>query len=357
MSNKLDGYLKQISGVDTQLRDFQHASRLFVDDTFRLAPKHKHLFHVALRVNSNAYKIPSLQLQNQNEINLLVKSCSLPGFNVTVETVNQYNRIKQVQTKQAFNTVTIKFHDDNNSTIHRLWQNYYNYYYATPGTSRLPGAYRRTAMKNEIANSFRYGLDNNSSVPFFDSIVIYQMARQEFVSYTLVNPIIKSWTFDQVDYGQGGPTECTMQVDYEGLFFGNGIVQPGNPIGFALSHYDRTPSPLGAGKSTGITGLANVLGGIGTVFGDVASGRFTESPLDFLATAVTAVNTYNNAKAITKEGLLREGRQIVNSTVTQVFNNAADELVQRRTGGLNNIVVPRAPATQQTTPATQINIP
>ena len=346
------------SPSNVTLKDYQHAARVFSDDQFRLAPKHKFLFHVAFNINPSALKNIDLVERYKNEINVLVKAVDLPQYKVTTESLNQYNRKKVVQTTHKYDPVSITFHDDNMGLINQLWQNYYSYYYATPSTSSLPGSYRRTAMKNEIANNFRYGLDNNSSVPFFDSIIIYQMARQEFVSYTLVNPIIKSWTFDQADYGQGGPTECTMQVDYEGLYFGNGAVQPGNPVGFALQHYDRTPSPLGAGKARGITGLANVLGGIGTVFGDIASGRFKESPLDFLATAVTAVNTYNNAKAITKEGLKLEGRQIVNSTVTQVFNNAADEIVQRRTGGLNNIVVPRANSTQtNTTPANPINIP
>lgn len=359
MSNKLDGFINGVLNPGGQMRDFQHAARTFNDDTFRLAPKHKHLFHVAFRVNQVALKTPSLVLQNQNEINLLVKSVTLPSFNVQVDTVNQYNRIKQVQTKQTFNPVTIKFHDDNYSTIHRLWQNYYSYYYATPNTSSVPGSYNRTAMKNEVANRFRYGLDNNSSVPFFNSIVIYQMARQEFVSYTLVNPLVKSWNFDTANYGDGGGAECTMQLEYEGIYFGNGRVQPGNPIGFALSHYDRTPSPLtvGGGGTSTLFGRGGVLQGIADVFGDVASGRWKESPIDFLATAITAANTYNNAKKLTKEGIRNEGRAIINSTVTATFNNAANELVQKRTGGLNSIVVPTANTTTPTTVATQRNIP
>lgn len=357
MANKLDGFLSGLTNPGGEMRDFQHAARTFSDDTFRLAPKHKHLFHVCLKINTAAYKIPSLILQNQNEINLLVKNVTLPSFTIQTDTVNQYNRIKHVQTKQSFQPVTIKFHDDNNSTINRLWQNYYSYYYATPSTASVSGSYQRNAMSR--GTPYRYGLDNDSSYPFFSSIVVYQMARQEFVSYELINPLIKSWAFDTVDYNSGQPQECTMSFEYEAVKFGHGRVSPGNPLGFALEHYDRTPSPLsiaGGGTPT-LLGTGGVLAGIADVFGSVSSGRWTESPLDFLSTAITAVNTYQNAKKLTSEGLKTEGRSIINSTVTGTINQAANEIVQARTGGLNKIVVPTANSQTETTQAQQRNLP
>ena len=299
MANKLDGFLSGLTNPGGQMRDFQHAARTFSDDTFRLAPKHKHLFHVCFKINTAAYKIPSLGLQNPNEINLLVKNITLPSFTIQTDAVNQYNRIKHIQTKQSFQPVTVKFHDDNNSTINRLWQNYYSYYYATPNVANVTGSYNRNAIEKTMP--YRYGLDNNSSFPFFDSIIVYQMARQEFVSYELINPLVKTWSFDSVDYNSGQTQECTMTFDYEAVKFGNGRVVPGNPLGFALNHYDRTPSPLsvGGGGTSTLFGTGGVLAGIADVFGNVASGRFTESPLDFLSTAISAVNTYQNAKNLT----------------------------------------------------------
>ena len=353
MANKLDGFLSGLTNPGGQMRDFQHAARTFSDDTFRLAPKHKHLFHVCLKINTAAYKIPSLILQNQNEINLLVKNITLPSFTMQTDAVNQYNRIKHIQTKQSFQPVTVKFHDDNNSTINRLWQNYYSYYYATPNVANVTGSYKRNAIEKTMP--YRYGLDNDSSFPFFDSIIVYQMARQEFVSYELINPLVKTWAFDSVDYNSGQTQECTMTFDYEAVKFGNGRVVPGNPLGFALNHYDRTPSPLsvGGGGTSTLFGTGGVLAGIADVFGNVASGRFTESPLDFLSTAISAVNTYQNAKNLTSAGLRTEGRAIINSTITGTINQYANEIVQNRTGGLNKIVVPTANQQAQSTQATQ----
>lgn len=348
MANKVNGFFT--NSTSTNLRDFQHAARLFSDDTFRLAPKHKHLFHVSFQINPLAYALPSMLLQNPNEINLLVKNVTLPSFNINVETVNQYNRIKQVQTKQSFQPVTIKFHDDNYGTIHRLWQNYYTYYYATPGTSFVVGSYARNAMKNEIANRYKYGLDNGSTVPFFNNIVLYQMAKQQYVSYTLVNPIIKSWSFDTVDYGSGQPQEISMQLEYEGLYFGNGKVTEGDPQGFSLQHYDKTPSP-----SKIVTANNRNTGGT-TPFGDPTDSKFLQPPVDFVANAITTVNSYNNAKTTTQRGLAAEGQKIINSTLSNTIGNASADTATQRTGGLNKIVIPTPATARPSTKATPRNL-
>ena len=82
-------------------RDQRHASRLFVDDQFRLAPKHKFLFHVAFSINPAACKNINLTQRHRNEIGMLVKNIDLPGFEVTVESANQYNRKKKIQASRS----------------------------------------------------------------------------------------------------------------------------------------------------------------------------------------------------------------------------------------------------------------
>ena len=340
MANKVNGFFTNTTS--TNLRDARHAARTFSDDTFRLAPKHKHLFHVNLQINPLAYALPSMLLQNPNEINLLVKNATLPGFNINVETVNQYNRIKQVQTKQTFQPVTLKFHDDNYGTMHRMWQNYYSYYYATPGTAFAIGSYARNAMKNEIANSYKYGLDNGSTKPFFKNIVLYQMAKQQYVSYTMVNPIIKSFAFDTVDYGSGQPQEITMTLEYEGLYFGNGRVTDGDPLGFALEHYDKTPSPIKLGPGLPVE--------------EVGSKKFFIPPPETYANALKTINSYQNAKTTTQRGLNAEGQRIINRTLTNTIGNATVDTELQRSGGLNIIVIPQSAAITASTKATPRNL-
>ena len=86
MANKFNGLLDSIAnGVlnpKGNMADWQHASRLYVDDAMRLAPKSKFLFHVQFEVTSAAQGIiPQLFEGNSlNEIGMLVKRADLPKF-------------------------------------------------------------------------------------------------------------------------------------------------------------------------------------------------------------------------------------------------------------------------------------
>jgi hypothetical protein len=240
------------NNTNVLMRDQQHAARVFVDDQFRLAPKHKFLFHVAFNINIGALRNIDLVQRHRNEINMLVKSCSLPQFSISAETLNQYNRKKNVQTTHKHNPIEINFHDDNMGIINQLWQNYYKYYYADPTSAEDTNAYRRNATKGYSFVNNAYGLDNGSLNPFFNYITIYQMARHEYVSYKLHNPIITSWNHNKVDYAQTGVHDNQMQLSYEAVSYNVGETTQGDPEGFGLEHYDSTPSPLQVGDDGSI---------------------------------------------------------------------------------------------------------
>ena len=242
MSFTPNSFLYQPSNVT--LRDQQHAARVFTDDQFRLAPKQKFLFHVAFSINSAALKDASLVDRYRNEINVLVKSCDLPTYTLTVETLNQYNRKKNIQTTHKQNAINITFHDDNMGLINHVWQNYYSYYYSDPMSALDPAAYKRNATRSSDFITTPYGLDNGSTLPFFNYIKIYQMARHEYISYTLYNPIISSWSHNKVDYAAQGPMENVMSIQYEAVSYDAGDVSTGDPEGFGLEHYDVEKSSL-----------------------------------------------------------------------------------------------------------------
>ena len=78
MANKLTPFLDNlVSGALSpkgNLADYQHASRLYVDDAFKYAPKSKFLYHVAFNINRKASSIiPQLSEKHSNTINMLVK--------------------------------------------------------------------------------------------------------------------------------------------------------------------------------------------------------------------------------------------------------------------------------------------
>ena len=98
----LNGFLDNVvSGAlnpKGNLADYAHGSRLYVDDSHRLTPKVKFLYHVTFNINPGASAvIPQLREKNMNELNMLVKSAQLPAYNIQTDVKHQYNRKKIVQ--------------------------------------------------------------------------------------------------------------------------------------------------------------------------------------------------------------------------------------------------------------------
>lgn len=234
---------------NTIVRDWQHAARLFTDDQFRLAPKHDFLFHVAFGINTAALTDASLIQRHRNEIGMLVKSVTLPEFTVTVEKLNQYNRKKNTQTIHKHSDVEIKFHDDNMGLINKLWQNYYEWYYADSNTAKITGAYARNATKEYKYVNHAYGFDPANTNVFFTYIDIYQMARHEYVKYRLINPIVSGWNHNGLSYSEAKTHDNVMKISYEAVSYSNGHVTTGMG-GFGVEHYDQTPSPLRSNDTT-----------------------------------------------------------------------------------------------------------
>lgn len=328
------------------LGDFAHASRLFVDADMRLAPKVKFLYHVSFFINTAALKDTGYKTKHQNEINMLVKRADLPKFSISTETLNQYNRKKVVQTKVDYSPVNIAFHDDNLGVARQLWENYFAYYYADPTAGKSISNYKRNAMKSGSTILTPYGLDNNSTIPFFEKIVIYQMSKAKWASYTLVNPLITSWNHDTMDYSQNAPVEHSMSVAYESVSYDTGEVKQGDPPGFGVEHYDTMPSPIsiGGGGSRSLFGAGGVLAGASSVFGDISSGKAFESPLSAIGTAIKAINTYQNAKSLTKSGITQE--------LTGIATKGLNAIAATGVSGVKNTVFPVAETSSTTTTAT-----
>jgi len=327
MANIFNGFLDNlINGALSpkgDMADYSHAARLFTDDNFRLAPKQKFLYHVTLNLNDNVVNkvLPGWVGRHTNEVNMLVKSVTMPSYDITTETKNKYNRKKNVQTRIDYSPVNIVFHDDNNSITTQLWTAYYNYMFrdGTYGSRDGAGAPNQSARpydrfntyKGSTQNGDRFGLDNNQYEPFFTSIQISQLARHQYLTLTLVNPIIEKWSHDTLDNSASAePVQNTMTVAYESVFYADGAVVEGStPKGFATEHYDSTPSPIAAGSGGSLFGSSGVLAGGVSVLGDLAGGKAD------LGTLLTAARTVKNAKKLTKEGLRNEAYQVAGQTI------------------------------------------
>ena len=328
------------------MKDYAHASRLYLDNVYALAPKAGWLYYVVFDIDPSCITDQTWANQQRvSELGMLVKSTDLPKFALQTETVNQYNRKTVIQKGITYNPVSMVLHDDQSNVVHNMWLNYYRYYYADStwggtgpiGTAKdnTPGAYQNNKYlpANDLFTPTDYGLNSKLTVaPFFRSITIYQLNRKLFTSYKLVNPIIQAWEHDRVDQSSGNKmAESKMSLNYEAVFYGVGQVKKDTPTGFAVFHYDSSPSPLSiaGGGNNSIFGPGGVVPGALDIFGDVTGILNPDSnisPLGVLGTVIKGANLVRNIKGVTKESLRSEGYAILNNALRNVSQGSLNGL-------------------------------
>jgi hypothetical protein len=317
---------------EEQIRCQQHAARLFTDDQFRLLPKNKFLYHVAFNINWAAVRSKTnitvkLLETLKDEVNLLVKSVDLPAYTVQTDVLNQYNRKKVAQYTHKYTDVGLSFNDDSMGLINQLWQTYYRYYYADPNAANAKGAYSRTATRPASFITSPYGY-NGPTASFFNYVTIYQMARHEFVSYKLVNPVITSWTGGKLGYAEYGPHNFDMRLAYESVYYDVGYVDSGKMEGFGSTHYDWSPSPLTSNNYP----------------------RNISTSPSFPRTTLGSTNkTTAAAKAVTAAAT-------ASTTSSKASVSTAATTPAATTGGVNGVVIPQSTATKQTTVASSVKL-
>ena len=247
----VDPYLKDISGLDTHLRDARHANQLYTQHNFALGPKVKFLYHIVFELYDEVGNASNNNTQKfKKEIGVLAQTADLPQYRISVENKQQYNRKKNIQTRLDYQDVTLTFFDDNLGLTRGLLQDYYKYYYVDgnhkDGTGTTLAYDTRDKYKEAVPS---YGLNNKKTNPFFKFVRIYQLARREWFAYTLINPLISSFDHGDVDATTGAePNKNTITLAYESVLYSNGKVGELNePVGFSdpETAYDNVPSPQG----------------------------------------------------------------------------------------------------------------
>jgi hypothetical protein len=285
-----EDFLKGFFGADG-LKDYSHAAKTFRTNGYQYSPRLKFLFHVFFTINTG--QIPSLQNAFGDgevaTVGLMVKTVQLPTYSIAVDTMNQYNRKRLVQTKIDYNPVQIVFNDDQGDLIRNMWYNYYRYYYKDSTYNYDNSASVNGSIGNlqTLQNGFGYNandiyensrqindwgyigegyqdslpsigqaLGSNNKPPFFRDIKIYGLSQKKFASYVLINPMVTEWQHDTYDYSQSNGTMTnTMTIRYETVKYYNGYVSGNQPsstvVGFAdPNHYDVNRSALARPGST-----------------------------------------------------------------------------------------------------------
>ena len=322
---KINDFLKGIQNGQPGMKDFRHASRLYIDDNYRLMPKQKFMFHVMIQTDESMMVSPH-NPQEDAQLDMLVKSCDLPRYGMNLEELVQYNKKSYVATRIQYEPVNITFHDDHADTVNAFWKKYYEYHIAdsvNAGTTGLTISDTKDNAYDDIRDRRRFskfGLDTpkKKKKPYLKSIIIFLLHKQRFTSMQLVNPVIGSFAHDTVDNADGaGTLSNVMQIYYETVLYDSGTVNKTDMPGFATLNYDHEPSPLSVlgGGTNSIFGPGGVIDGVGSVFKNVREGNV-------LGAILGASNTYNNAKKIKKKDAKEELKGIAKKGVLEVGKQA-----------------------------------
>ena len=273
------------------LRDYTHASKLFVGDNYKFAPKMGFLYHVAFDINrevadqnnetgerfvrSIAY--PDLNNPHSNyELGMMVKSVGLPKFSIDTKNYNAYNRPNIVQSKIKYDPVQISFHDDSADVVRNFWYDYFNYYYRDSDYNeslyQVPHKYNQYRQ----ATNWGYTPRDTTGIRYLNSIRLYSLHQKRFSEYVLINPVIKSFAHGQHTAGESSLMQHDMTIEYESVLYFYGSVSSNTVKGFAELHYDRTPSPLtvAGGGTQSIGGQGGLLETADDVIYDLQQGNF-----------------------------------------------------------------------------------
>lgn len=259
------------------LKDYSHASKLFVGDQYRLVPKNGFLFHVFFDINQDA--IPGDPVnpieQRAVEIGMLVKSVNLPKFNIDTKVLNAYNRPNIVQSKLKYEPVQMTFYDDSSDVVRNFWFDYFNYYYRD--TDHSEELYKVNHKYSDTRNIPSWGFSPRQStgVPYLNSIRIYSLHQKRFSEYVLINPIIKSFGHGEHSQGSNEVLLHNMTVEFETVLYYYGSTSSNTVKGFAGIHYDKSPSPLtpAGGGTRSILGPGGVMDSTDDIIHDLTSGN------------------------------------------------------------------------------------
>lgn len=246
------------------LRDWRHAHQFYTNFGHAFSPKAKFLYHVVFEFHED---VPLSFKQNsenfQKELAVLVNSTDLPAFRVNVENKQQYNRKKNMQTRIDYQDVQMRMWDDNVGSVRSMLQEYYQYYIEDGRHTTSDGSYLQRDKYHTGAPP-NYGLNtraHRTNAGFFKYIHIYQMGKNKWNRYTLVNPLLAQWQHGDVAYSEGaGLVEHSLTFAYEAVLYANGDVgSDSEPKNFTASEtgYDTTPAFASTTPSTPMPGLAS----------------------------------------------------------------------------------------------------
>lgn len=310
-----------------EIRDWQHASKIFRSNSYSNAPKFKNIFYVYFSLNQNRLEKlnnAAFEMATNPNYGVLVKTADLPKFQLQLTEMNQYNRKRFVQSKVTYDPVSLTFHDDGGNLINRLWYAYFTYHYsdsAHSSTSNTDNTVNRRNVYDPVieGDQMDWGmigepeskmgtynantqtsvlLSNQSKVPFFKYISIFSLNQKTFTEYRLVNPIIESFGHDSHDVSAASNVmEHKMSLRYEYVIYKSGVIGDTRydvPMFARTGEYDETTSPI---KTAGSS--ASILGDGGLIDSIPSFDQFVSDPFGSVQGLARSATQFRNPENVT----------------------------------------------------------
>jgi hypothetical protein len=213
------------------LRTPHQASRIFGLDG-PAAPRPKNLFYVSFKRGNDTVASQTSQSAWQRDISFRVKAVDRPGVTPEVQELNQYNKKRQVYTGYKLQQMKVTFYDTADNTAGQMWNDYAQHYFGDFRHDENRDDFRWDVMANEYRDTAGAGfgfaprqasqteMEENVQF-FFDTISVFQVFKQQFVQFDIINPKITSFDADDLSYEDSGIGLFTMVVAYEAIIYVN----------------------------------------------------------------------------------------------------------------------------------------
>lgn len=324
------GILRSL-GAGESIRDFRHASKLFVTNNFELAPKYAWLYHVYFNINpnvkTNGQSASIIDAIKQGEAGMLVKSVDLPKYKTNNKTYNAYNKKQVVPGRIEYDPVQIVLHDDTANVVRDLWYAYMSHYYRDTDYQRNQYPVANTYNKRRT-DMWGYSPKTPAAENFFTSIQIYSLSNKKFSMYELINPKIDSFSHGRHEASNGtGVMEHTMSLSYETVLYQQGATNGGAVLGFGRDHYDTQPSPLTplGGGTKSIMGPGGLFDSANSIIGNMNNGNLGMAAVAALRAGKNLQNF--DFKAVAKEEIAGKVSDVLRSTASGPFKFPATSTV------------------------------
>jgi hypothetical protein len=351
-----------------KVKDFAHGERLFGANNNRLSPKYSFLYHVYFQISAeNPLTMYKPGDDTTKEVGMLVKSVELPKFDIETKSLNAYNQHINVQTGIKYNPIKIDFHDDSANVVRNFWEDYMTFYY-TDSYNDLANAIGNTRNRYSFKSPF-WGYQPRTQAPYLSSVKIYSLSMGRYSLYTLVNPVIDSWTHGTHTAGQNEFIGHSMSLRYEYVKYESGLVQDdpqfgnGGIFGFGGIHYDKQTSLLtqdyartkGKTRDGGEVDYPPFEPDARTV--QQQAERFELDPFARFADTKPRTPQQSTLASRLRASILRAGQSVVNSaiikaqgrlrnikignsTVNSIIQPALQNTVSQGASGLSNSIFP-----------------